>query len=281
MDFGHFTGNHQPFNLKTAMKNVRNKQITIIGAKRSGTAAAILLQNKGAEVFVSDSNPIRKRFKTQLLKNNIPFEENGHTTRAENSEFAVISPGVPTQSALPQAFLKAGKKVVSEIEEASWFNKGPITAVTGSNGKTTVTKLMDHIWTMAQKSHLTAGNVGEAFSAKVDQSEPYKDTLLEVSSFHLDHIEQFHPHVSLLLNITADHLNRYDNKLENYAKSKYRITQNQTADDWLIYHYDDPIIQEHVDELKKKAMRPGCWPFHQPENPRKVLLSAMNRLLLN
>lgn len=201
---------------------------------------------------MSDAKPIQRRFKRQLLKNNIPFEENGHTAKAEAGDFAVISPGVPTQSSLPQAFLKAGKKVVSEIEAASWFNKGPITAVTGSNGKTTVTKWMDHIWSKAEKDHITAGNVGEAFSARVEQSKNHKDTLLEVSSFQLDHIETFHPHTSLLLNITPDHLDRYEHKLENYAKSKFRITENQTEDDWFIYHYDDSVIQEHVNVLKKK-----------------------------
>ncbi len=239
------------------MKKVKNKNIVVIGAARSGVAVAKLLHKKGADVFVSDHGAISDHFKSQLKKSNIPFEENGHTERAEKGDFAVISPGVATQKPLPQTYLKAGKKVYSEIEAASWFNKGPIVAVTGSNGKTTVTKWLDHIWMTAEKDHNTAGNVGEAFSSKVEESGESKDTILEVSSFQLDHIETFHPHTSLLLNITPDHLDRYDNSMQKYAESKFRITENQTKDDWLIYNYDDPIITEGIKRVKKKApLRP-------------------------
>lgn len=272
------------------MKNIKNKNITVIGAARSGVAVAKLLKAKGADVFVSDHGAIAEHFKSQLTRNNIPFEENGHTKKAENRDFAVISPGVATQKPLPKTYLKAGKKVLSEIEVASWFNKGPITAVTGSNGKTTVTKWLDHIWQTAGKDHITAGNVGEAFSAQVEKSKKGKDSILEVSSFQLDHIETFHPHISLLLNITPDHLDRYENKLTKYVNSKFRIIENQTEEDWFIYHYDDPIVKERVEALKKKAplrqdfveqVCRDCWRFHQPGNRRKELLFETNKLSLN
>ena len=234
------------------MNTVKHKNIVVIGAARSGTAAAKLLQKKGATVFVTDYGPIDDFFKDQLQKAGIAFEENGHTARAKKADFAVLSPGVPTEAPLVQHYLNAGKEVFSELEVASWFNQGPITAVTGSNGKTTVANWMDHTWTKAGKRHLTAGNIGDAFSEKVRDSTPETDSLLEVSSFQLDHIRHFHPHVSLLLNITPDHLDRYDNDFEKYAAAKFRIIENQSADDWIIYHHDDPVIRQKMESISPK-----------------------------
>ncbi len=261
------------------MINLKNKHIVVIGAARSGIAAAKLLQKKGADVFVSDNQSIAKNYRSKLIKSGISFEESGHTEKAEKGDFAVISPGVPTQSPLVQKYLKAGKEVVSEIEAASWFNKEPIVAVTGSNGKTTVTNWLDHIWNTAKKSHITAGNVGSAFSARVEEN--YETAILEISSFQLDHIENFHPHISLLLNITADHLDRYDNKLENYVESKFNITKNQYADDWFIYNYDDPIIKSRLSKLKKKAQGRSYWHFRQAKKCRKELSFEIKKSLLN
>lgn len=263
------------------MKNVQNKHIVVIGAARSGAAAAVLLNKKGADVFVTDSQAIAPNVKKQLQQHDIPFEENGHTKKAKSADFVVISPGVPTQSALPQFYLKAGKEVFSEIEVASWFYNGSIIAVTGSNGKTTVTHWLDHIWKRAGRDHVTAGNVGAAFSASVDDTVENRDAILEVSSFQLDHIQSFRPKVSLLLNITPDHLDRYEYSLDKYAESKLRIAENQLGDDWLIYHYDDPIINEQLVSLKKKVNDQSCSLFHQPGRCQRGLLSEMETSSLN
>jgi UDP-N-acetylmuramoylalanine--D-glutamate ligase len=247
------------------MKSIEGQHIVVIGAARSGVAAAELLEEKGARIFVTDYNVIEDSFKKRLKKHLIPFEENGHTQRAEQADFAVVSPGVPDKTPLVQKYLNSGREVYSEIEAASWFNRGPIVAVTGSNGKTTVVNWLDYTWEKAEKDHLTAGNIGDAFSEKALDSTPDKDSLLEVSSFQLDHINTFHPYISILLNITPDHLDRYDNRFEKYAAAKFRITENQTADDWVIYHQDDPVIRRHVQILRQKKKLHIHWPFHQAE----------------
>ncbi len=254
------------------MKKLKDKYIVVIGAARSGVAVAKLLKNNGAEVFITDNSSIAEKFKNELKGEGISFEENNHTQKAAYGDFGVISPGVPTESSLVQAYLMSGKEIFSEIEVASWFNKSSVIAVTGSNGKTTVTNWLDHTWKLANKAHLTAGNVGNAFSASVETTRKNKDTILEVSSFQLDHIQKFHPHISLILNITPDHLERYQKKLESYAQSKFRITKNQTADDWLIYYRDNAIIGEQLNKLKKKAQYPNYSHFHQHSSYNKELL---------
>lgn len=247
------------------MKEVKNKHIVVIGAARSGVAVAKLLHRKNADVFVTDNKAIANHIKKQFAELHIPFEEKGHTQKAEQGDFAVLSPGVATKVSLVQTYLNTEKDVFSELEVASWFNRGPIVAVTGSNGKTTVTNWLDHTWKKAEKNHITGGNIGDAFSDVVSNSTPQKDTLLEVSSFQLDHIQDFHPHVSMILNITPDHLDRYDDSFEKYAAAKFRITENQTTDDWIIYHYDDPVIREQVQSFQKKKSAPRPLAFSSTE----------------
>lgn len=241
------------------MREVKDKHIVVIGAARSGIAAALLLHNKGADVFVSDYGQISNEAKQKLDKAGIAYEENGHTEKAKTADFVVVSPGVPTEAPIIQFYLNQGKKVFSEIEAASWFTEQKIIAVTGSNGKTTVANWLDHVWKTAKREHALAGNIGVAFSDEVVRNEG--DFLLEVSSFQLDHIKDFKPAVSIILNITPDHLNRYQNSLEAYASAKFRITENQTADDRFIFNYDDPIIQKHVEQLKQKQSAPKLWAF--------------------
>lgn len=241
------------------MKEVKGKHIVVIGAAKSGVAAALLLSKKGAEVFVSDNGAIAEPVKQKLTAAGISFEENGHTEQSRNGDFAVVSPGVPTEAAVIQHYLNEGKRIYSEVEAASWFTRQKIVAVTGSNGKTTVANWMDHLWSTANRNHALAGNIGVAFSDTIEQNEG--DFLLEISSFQLDHIQDFKPDVSMILNITPDHLNRYQNSLEAYAAAKFRITENQTANDRFIYNYDDPIIQKHVEQLKHKSSGPQLWAF--------------------
>jgi UDP-N-acetylmuramoylalanine--D-glutamate ligase len=249
------------------MREIKNSHIVVVGAARSGLAVASLLKRKGARVFVTDNSSIDTSVKSKLNSLEIPFEENGHTDEARGADFLALSPGVPTEAPLVQEYLNAGKDVFSEIEIASWFNKSPIIAVTGSNGKTTVTNWLDHTWETAGLDHITGGNIGYAFSDKVDQEAKNCDALLEVSSFQLDHIDTFHPHVSLLLNITPDHLDRYQNDFMKYAASKFRITENQTGEDWFIYNYDDPTIAGHVETLKKKDDGPRLLAFSNQQVP--------------
>ncbi|MFH5886022.1 UDP-N-acetylmuramoyl-L-alanine--D-glutamate ligase [Halalkalibaculum sp. DA3122] len=262
------------------MKEVKGRHIVVIGAARSGMAAASLLHKKGARVFVTDSNTISEATRQHFQALGIPYEENGHTERARKAEFAVVSPGVPTEAPLVQQYLKSGKKVYSELEVASWFNVRPVIAVTGSNGKTTVTSWLGHTWKQAQKQSTVAGNIGYAFSDNIDGIDQSGDVILEVSSFQLDHIEEFHPKVSLILNITPDHLDRYQNSMEQYAQSKFRITENQTADDWFIYHYDDPIVRKHAEMLSKKEDAPRLLAFsNRSEVPEGAFVRDDNIIL--
>ncbi|MDR9417832.1 UDP-N-acetylmuramoyl-L-alanine--D-glutamate ligase [Gracilimonas sp.] len=254
------------------MRKVENKHIVVIGAAKSGIAAALLLAKKGADVFVSDYGQISGDAKKKLNKAGIPYEENGHTYKAKSGDFVVVSPGVATEAPIIQHYLNAGKEVLSEIEAASWFTDQKIIAVTGSNGKTTVANWLDHVWETAKKEHALAGNIGVAFSDQVESNKG--DFLLEVSSFQLDHIKDFKPAVSMILNITPDHLNRYQNSLEAYAGAKFRITENQTEEDQFIFNYDDPIIQKHVEQLKQKQSTPQLWAF---SNEREVPEGAFVR----
>ncbi len=243
------------------MIDVKNKHITIAGAARSGVAAAILLKKKGAVPFLSDSGPVDDKFANKLRSESIEFEEKSHSERAMQGEFLVISPGVPTSSPIAQRYLNDEKSIFSEIEMASWFNRSPIVAVTGSNGKTTAVNWMHHTWKTAKKECILAGNIGFAFSELVDQTEETKDALLEVSSFQLDHVNTFHPAVAVILNITPDHLDRYENDFEKYAASKFRIAENQTADDWFIYNADDATVSGFAKKLSKRKNAPRMMAF--------------------
>ncbi|MEX2395681.1 MAG: UDP-N-acetylmuramoyl-L-alanine--D-glutamate ligase, partial [Balneolales bacterium] len=227
------------------MISVENRDIVIIGAAKSGVAAARMLQHKGACVFVTDAGEINPSMRRILSDACIPYEEKGHSNQAESGGFAVISPGVPTEAGLVQHYLNSGKKVYSEIEAASWFCESPILAVTGSNGKTTTANWLAHTYKVAGKEHLLAGNIGVAFSDVISQADPLTDMILEVSSFQLDHISSFQPKISIILNITPDHLNRYGNKFENYANSKLRIAENQQTGDSAIYWHDDAFLKSH------------------------------------
>lgn len=243
------------------MIDVKNKHITIAGAARSGVAAALLLKRKGAIPFLSDAGRVNAEFVNTLREKSIEFEENTHSERAKQGDFLVISPGVPTSSPIAKSYLSDNKSVFSEIELASWFNRSPIVAVTGSNGKTTVVNWMHHTWKTAQKECIVAGNIGYAFSELVDQTEEAKDVLLEISSFQLDHINTFRPAVAVILNITPDHLDRYDHNFKKYAESKFRITENQTSNDWFIYNADDAMISGFAKKLSERENAPKMLAF--------------------
>lgn len=261
--------------------DVRDKHITIIGAARSGVAAAVLLKRHGARVFVSDAGVIASQIKVRLENWNIDYEEGGHSERALSAFFAVVSPGVPTEAPPVQHYLKLHKPVYSEIEVASWFTDQPIVGVTGTNGKTTVTRWLDHLWATAGKTHDTSGNIGNAFSDVLNGEPRNGDLLLEISSFQLDHIDTFHPHIALILNITPDHLDRYQNSFEKYAAAKFRICENQTAHDWFIYNQDDPVTRRFAEQLSQRADHPSLLAFSLKGEVERGAFLKNDRIMFN
>jgi UDP-N-acetylmuramoylalanine--D-glutamate ligase len=221
--------------------DVRGKNVTVIGAARSGVAVARVLQQHGARPFVSDKTAAEKlASEARLLTDlGIEVELGGHSDRVYNCSLMVISPGVPSNAPVVVEARRRNISVVSELEVASWFCRSPIVAITGSNGKTTTTTLIGRILGDAKKKHAVAGNIGTAFSSVVLGLDPAAAAVLEVSSFQLDHCETFRPRISAILNITRNHMDRYENSMENYAASKARIFMNQKDDDVIIYDADD------------------------------------------
>ncbi|MCC5914757.1 MAG: UDP-N-acetylmuramoyl-L-alanine--D-glutamate ligase [Balneolaceae bacterium] len=262
------------------MRDLKGQHIVVAGAARSGVAAAMLLKQQGAVPFISDFGEIKPEYADRLEKYGIEFESNQHSERALEGELLVLSPGVPTESSIARTYLADGKQVCSEIELASWFNRSPIVAVTGSNGKTTVTSWMEHIWKTAGREFLTAGNIGTAFSELVDQTGPEKTVLLEVSSFQLDHIDTFHPDVSVILNITPDHLDRYGNSIEAYAASKLGIVRNQTSKDWFICNADDARLAKFKDELSEMENSPRILTFSTKKEVEKGAFVRNGQIIL-
>ncbi|RPI06544.1 MAG: UDP-N-acetylmuramoyl-L-alanine--D-glutamate ligase [Ignavibacteriae bacterium] len=220
---------------------VQHKKISVIGAVRSGVAVAVLLKNHGARVLVSDSSAAEKLQSSLrvLQSESIDYETGRHSDRVFDCDLMVISPGVPSNAPVVVEAEKRKIKVVSELEVGCWFCRAPLVAITGSNGKTTTTTLTGRILSDAEKKHVVAGNIGTAFSSVVLDLAETDVAVLEVSSFQLDTIDTFRPKISVLLNITPDHMDRYDHSMEKYAASKARVFKNQRGDDVLIYNADD------------------------------------------
>ncbi len=227
------------------------KRLVILGSGESGTGAALLAQHLGYDVFVSDKGPIKENLKQELDNNSIAWEENQHSLeKILNAGEIIKSPGIPEKSEVMKAIRAKGINVIGEIEFAyRYVGKCQIVAITGSNGKTTTTELTNHLLESGELNVRKGGNVGNSFARMSLNDLHQKQTknnkrifVLEVSSFQLDDIQQFRPKVATLLNITPDHLDRYDYKLENYAASKFRITMNQQKGDKFIYNGFDPIV---------------------------------------
>jgi len=224
------------------------KYIAILGAGESGVGTAILAKQKGFKVFVSDRGTIKEEYKAVLKENKIEFEEGKHTVdRIIEADLVMKSPGIPDKVALVQQLLKAGIPVISEIEFAVRFTNAIVAGITGANGKTTTTMMLTHILRTAALSVGEAGNIGVSFAKQV-ATENYEHYVLELSSFQLDGIMEFAPHIAIITNITPDHLDRYDYKFEHYIASKFRITMNQTAADYLIYDADDVVIVNWIEQ---------------------------------
>ena len=228
-----------------------DKRIVVLGAGISGVGAAVLAKKKGFDVFVSDNGKITNENKKVLLNNRIDWEEDQHTIdKILNANEVIKSPGIPDEVELIQKLYEQNVKVISEVEFAFRYTKAKIAAITGSNGKTTTTLLLGHMLKNAGYDVLVAGNIGTGFALSIAERD-YDYIVLELSSFQLDGIQNFRSDIAIILNITSDHLERYDHKLENYIKSKFRISKNQTEYDFLIYNKDDPIVNKAQTKAKK------------------------------
>ncbi len=231
--------------------------LVILGGGESGVGTALLAKEKGYEVFVSDKGEIKEKYKEVLVHNEIEWEDKMHSEeKILDADIVMKSPGIPDKVPLIKQVREKGITVVSEIEFASMFTSATIVGVTGSNGKTTTASLTHHILKQELNVGL-AGNIGDSF-AKQLLEENYQNYVLEISSFQLDDIVSFKPHIAVITNITPDHLDRYDYQFENYIKSKFRIAENQTKEDYLIYDADDEVITNH---LKNNPVQSTLLPF--------------------
>ena len=224
----------------------KGKRVAVLGAARSGCAAAQLLAKAGAQVLLSDCGDVNDEVYRSCKPLGITVEAGGHSDRVLGADLVVLSPGVPTSAPIVQAALNLGIAVCSELEVAALFCDAPTVAITGTNGKTTTTALLGSILQQAGRRAIVAGNIGTPLSSHVHKTDPETVVVLEVSSFQLDHVDRFHPQVSVLLNITPDHLDRYGGRFEAYVQSKLRIIENQTEADVLVYNYDDTVVREGV-----------------------------------
>jgi UDP-N-acetylmuramoylalanine--D-glutamate ligase len=221
-------------------------KFTILGAGESGLGAALLAKQLGFGVFVSDGGTIKDNFRQELTDKGIPYEEGKHTwTSIFDANEIIKSPGIPDHSPLIRQLLDHGKTIISEIEFAGRHTAANIVGITGSNGKTTTARLTYHLFKTAGLNVALGGNVGTSFARNITENK-YDFHVLELSSFQLDGIVRFRPDVAILLNITPDHLDRYEYKMENYARSKFRIAMNQREKDLLILNGGDPVIQDYL-----------------------------------
>ena len=234
------------------------KRIVILGAGESGAGAAVLAKKQGFDVFVSDMSKIADKYKKQLDDRHIPWEEGQHTESLILTADEIIkSPGIPDTAPMVSKAISQGIHIISEIEFAGRYTNSKMICITGSNGKTTTTSLIYHIFRQAGYDAGLAGNIGRSLALQVAE-EPHEYYIIELSSFQLDNMYDFRANIAILLNITPDHLDRYGGEMQNYVDSKMRIVQNQTPDDAFIYWADDPIIQR---ELKKYDIKSVKCPF--------------------
>lgn len=233
-------------------------RIVILGAGESGAGAAVLAKKEGFDVFVSDMSVIKDKYKELLDTHGIEWEEKGHTEdKILNADEIIKSPGIPDNAPIIQKCMSKGIGIISEIEFAGRYTTSKMICITGSNGKTTTTSLIYHIFKNARYNVGLAGNIGKSLALQVAE-DPHEYYIIEISSFQLDNMYNFRANIAILLNITPDHLDRYDNCMQNYVDSKMRIIQNQTKDDTFIYWNDDPIIKR---ELKKYDIKSVQCPF--------------------
>ena len=252
-----------------------SKRIVILGAGESGAGAAVLAQKKGFDTFVSDISAIKDKYKSMLDERNIAWEEKKHTEELIlNADEVIKSPGIPNEAPIIQKLIAKGIPIISEIEFAGRYTNAKMICITGSNGKTTTTSLIYHIFKKAGLNVGLAGNIGLSLAYQVAECN-YDYYIIELSSFQLDNMYDFRANIAVLMNITPDHLDRYDHKMQNYVDAKFRILQNQTADDAFIFWNDDPIIQK---ELYKYGIHGQLYPFAEHKEQNNVAYIENNQL---
>ena len=231
------------------------KRIVILGAGESGAGAAVLAKKEGFDVFVSDMSKIKDKYKRLMDDHQIEWEEGRHTeAKILNADEVIKSPGIPDTAPMVKKLRDQGTHIISEIEFAGRYTHSKMICITGSNGKTTTTSLIYHIFRDAGYDAGLAGNIGNSLALQVAE-DPHEYYIIELSSFQLDNMYDFRANIAILLNITPDHLDRYDNCMQNYVDSKMRIIQNQTADDAFVYWNDDPIIKRELEKYDIKAVQ--------------------------
>ena len=243
------------------------KKLVILGAGESGVGAALLAKQKGYEVFVSDAGSIKANFQKELEDNGIEFEGGTHSVdKILAADEVMKSPGIPEKNEMVKAIRAKGIPVVSEIEFGYRYKgTSKIAAITGSNGKSTTTALLYHICKLVNEDVAMVGNIGFSFARQIAVA-PKALYIIEVSSFQLDDIQHFKPEIAILLNISEDHLDRYDYQFENYIKSKFRIIENQTQEDYFIYCIDDEVIVKHLELLTTNT---NPLPFSMKQEVKK------------
>lgn len=233
-----------------------NKEILVVlGGGESGVGAAILGKDKGMEVFLSDMGKLKPEYRDMLIAEGIDFEEGQHSEeKILRATVAVKSPGIPPTAPMVQALAERGVPILSEIEFAGRYTDAKMVCITGSNGKTTTTMLTYHILKEAGLDVGLAGNVGKSLALQVSR-DPHAVYVLELSSFQLENMYDFKANIAVILNITPDHMDRYEYKMENYVNAKFRILQNQTPEDFFIYWQDDPVVKEQIRNVQIEAMQ--------------------------
>lgn len=254
------------------------KRLVVLGAGESGAGAAVLAKKQGLDVFVSDFGEIKNQYKQLLDNYEIPWEEKQHTEKLIlNADEVVKSPGIPEKASIVKALLEKGTPVISEIEFAGRYTHAKMICITGSNGKTTTTMLTYHILKSAGLNVGLAGNVGDSLALQVAEKD-FDYYVVELSSFQLDGMKEFKADIAILLNITPDHLDRYNYEFQNYIDSKFRIIQNQTEKDAFIFWNDDPVIQN---ELKKRKIQSTLYPFSLERKEKTKAFIENNQLIIS
>ena len=254
------------------------KLIVVLGAAESGVGAAILAKEKGFDVFVSDNGIIKEQYKSMLVDNGIVYEEGHHTEEKILQATEVIkSPGIRSDAPLIVKLMAQGTPVISDLEFAARYTNAKLICITGSNGKTTTTLLTYHILKQAGLNVGLAGNVGKSFALQVAHNN-FDYYVLEISNFQLDHMYDFKADIAILLNITPDHLDRYEYKLQNYINSKFRILQNMQSNDTFIYCSDDQVL---IDEIGKRSIAADTWAFTVTDDTSKQAYLKDNTIYVN
>lgn len=252
------------------------KRLVILGAGESGMGTAILGNKENYEVFVSDFGKIKEQHKNVLKNLEIKWEEGGHSDEVLNANLVMKSPGIPDNAPVVLSLKAKNIPVISEIEFASRLTQATLIGITGSNGKTTTTALTTYILKHAGLNACAAGNIGDSFARMVADSD-CKSFVLELSSFQLDGVVSFAPHIAVITNITPDHLDRYDNDFEKYIASKFLITKNQTEEDYLIYDADDEVI---TNWLTNHEVRAKCIPFSISKELEEGAYLAQDKIII-